>query len=45
MNDLCDEVAQLRRLLHETRCDLRAGFAVVIFFLVLLVSNSFRALG
>jgi hypothetical protein len=43
-DDVCDEVKRLRCLLHETRCDLRAGFAVVIFFLVLLVSNSFRAL-
>ena len=45
MNELCLEIERLRCLLHETRCDMRAGFAVLFFFLVLLISNSFRALG
>jgi hypothetical protein len=38
------EVRRLRVLLDSTRNDMWAGFAVVIFLLVLLVSNSFQTL-
>ena len=38
------EVLRLRVLLDSTRKDMWAGFVVVIFFLVLLVSNSFQTL-
>ena len=30
--------------LHELRSDLRAGFAVIVFLLVLLISNFFHSL-
>ncbi len=38
------EIGKLRRVLDATRHDMRAGFAVIIFFLVLLLSNSFHSL-
>jgi hypothetical protein len=31
-----------RRLLSDIRCDIRAGFAIIFFLLVVLISNSFQ---
>ena len=38
------EVERLRVLLDATRSDMWAGFSMIIFCLVLLISNSFQVL-